>query len=423
MADYTFFIDPTGLPSCIEKLIAACKEALPGETAHAVNVTTNFGQYVLLNKPTAIADLPQYTPFANQLNLLAKRPYLDVSSSSIVLEGTSHFEINYVDEADKGRARIKVAANSWNEPQKFTPLLDALEKQFTFIRQTKTIKRLHSGAEEHLISVSHEAISNFSAHASRLATLTSESFEKLHAAILKKTEELDNLYTKKLTELDERYQGKDKDLAQREDQFKERVKQFDLRENTAVRRGIFEDLKTAINDQRIMEIGTATIKKRRNIHILCSLMLAASVTSFAFYSHTILTEIKLEPRLFIPLGTSAIIFASTAIFYLRWMDAWFRDHARAEFANRKFRADMLRAGWVVEMFFEWTNKKEQPIPPELITSCSRGLFVPDSEGRSSHPFDDLQALAKDFQKIKFGKAGLEFERGSDGKVAKDEKTS
>jgi hypothetical protein len=69
-----------------------------------------------------------------------------------------------------------------------------------------------------------------------------------------------------------------------------------------------------------------------------------------------------------------VLFVSTAIFYIRWNDLWFKAHANADFENRKFYVDVVRASWIAELLFEWKEKKEVPFPEQLITSYPTGLF-------------------------------------------------
>jgi hypothetical protein len=101
-----------------------------------------------------------------------------------------------------------------------------------------------------------------------------------------------------------------------------------------------------------------------------------------------------------------ILFISTAIFYIRWNDQWFKEHANAEFENRKFSRDIVRASWIAELLFEWKEKKEVPLPEELITSYTTGLFQNNETVKTTkHLFDDLKSLAGSVSEIKFSKKG------------------
>jgi hypothetical protein len=90
--------------------------------------------------------------------------------------------------------------------------------------------------------------------------------------------------------------------------------------------------------------------------------------------------------MFLPISAGTGIFVSTAIYYIRWNDRWFRDHASAEFANRKFGADILGASWLAELFFEWDEKKDFNFPPELLQSFARGLFTPGTNPNGEPEF-------------------------------------
>ena len=51
-----------------------------------------------------------------------------------------------------------------------------------------------------------------------------------------------------------------------------------------------------------------------------------------------------------PLGT--LEFALTAMFYIRWTDQWFRQHANQEFRLQQLALDVDRAGYATEMLME-----------------------------------------------------------------------
>ncbi len=87
---------------------------------------------------------------------------------------------------------------------------------------------------------------------------------------------------------------------------------------------------------------------------------------------------------------TAAAFAAAVIYYIRWNDRWFQQHADEEFRLKRLDLDIDRASWVVEMALEWKEEKGSDIPKELIDRLSRNLFT-EGEVREPirHPSEDM----------------------------------
>jgi hypothetical protein len=232
----------------------------------------------------------------------------------------------------------------------------------------------------------------------------------------KKATELEERFGKKNEELETTYGAKVTELEEREQEHAEAVKRFELRNNTAVRRDLLREIRNKIEEQKTIQISEGTIQKRRIIHGTCIVTLLLSIGIIgALVWKIVAGQAALDWRLFIPLGTWTALFVTTGIYYIRWNDQWFRDHARVEFETRKFSADILRASWVAELFFEWAEKKGVNMPPELVGSFTKNLFdVTASDGRL-HPMDQMQDLIKQFSTLEVTKGGVKVVRKDDGK--------
>ena len=86
----------------------------------------------------------------------------------------------------------------------------------------------------------------------------------------------------------------------------------------------------------------------------------------------------------------AIALVALVIYYIRWNDLWFRQHADEEFRLKRLDLDIDRASWVVEMALEWSAEKNTGIPQELIDRLTRNLFEGGGlSGEAKHPSQDL----------------------------------
>jgi hypothetical protein len=208
-----------------------------------------------------------------------------------------------------------------------------------------------------------------------------------------------------------------KEIEEREKQHSEAVKQFELRNNTAVRRDLLREIRNKIEEQKTIQISEGTISKRRIIHVTCILtMLLSASLAAAIVWKLVGGTAALDWKFFIPLGTWTALFVTTGIYYIRWNDQWFRDHARVEFENRKFSSDILRASWVAELFFEWAEKKGISMPPDLVGSFTKNLFDPTSSDGRLHPLDQFNDFLKQVSTVEVSKGTVKVTK----KETKDE---
>ena len=92
----------------------------------------------------------------------------------------------------------------------------------------------------------------------------------------------------------------------------------------------------------------------------------------------------------LPVG--ALGFALTAVFYIRWTDQWFRQHANQEFRLQQLALDVDRAGYATEMLLEWQEDKGGEIPAVIVDRLTTGLSTDKSAAtRVRHPSEDATA--------------------------------
>lgn len=286
----------------------------------------------------------------------------------------------------------------------------ALEKHFTLIRRHNVGSVQFSAKQLEVFEFAQETIGRFATEAARLAQSTTQNYDEFARLLREKTTELDQRYGAKETELETRYQEKLRDIETREGAHGESVKQFELRNNTAVRRDLLREIKSKIETQSAMQLSKPTSRKRRILHAVCLGTLLLSATFVGWFAYKIGSVTAFDWCYLIPLSTGSLIFVSTGIFYIRWNDQWFRDHARAEMETRKLSADILRASWLAELFFEWEQKKDTAMPPELVSSFTRGLFEFAALEGKLHPADQLHELLKEFSTLKLDKDGFEVSK-------------
>jgi hypothetical protein len=194
------------------------------------------------------------------------------------------------------------------------------------------------------------------------------------------------------TRLDSEIQAKRDELQRSEDQFKQRLQEIDDRDSRHVRREIRKDLKRAIADrQQSFQLTRGTRNLRWPVHTICLLLLLFFGCELGYLiAHPLPSGQGTDWFFIIRQVFVALAFGSTAIFYVRWLNQWFREHAREEFKVKRFELDLDRASWVVEMAMEWQDQKGTELPPHLIEKLTQTLFTdPDVVPEAVHPTEQL----------------------------------
>jgi hypothetical protein len=192
------------------------------------------------------------------------------------------------------------------------------------------------------------------------------------------------------------YEGRSDQLRQREEALAERVKELDDRESTHVRRELRREFKKQLAEREVsFGLTNMTIKKRWLIHGLFALLIVVSLAVLGHAMWTGLVRPDGTPN-WIPViraSVSALAFIASIVFYIRWSDDWFRQHADEEFRLKRLQLDIDRASWVVETALDWRRDHEAGvIPKEIIEGMTRNLFVDPLRSAPKHPSEDLASV-------------------------------
>jgi hypothetical protein len=404
MAEFRFYLKQPPASELVDKLLNVVEEVSPDCVITHFNLSTNAGN---INFPSG--GQTKISTFKNRkepngiLAILAGRPYLDITGLGLNTNNDYSFAI----ATDKGFCiRLSTSGIRENDFQRIIPISDALHKQFNLFRQQEVFESSLPTAEQNAIQTARTIVLDFAAQAAKLSQLSADNTEKMNQIIIEKTTALDQRYEKKNTDLDEAHRNRTKELNDEKEAFKRDKAQFDARENTVVRRDLLKQIERILGVQKKIEITPDTIKKRRPVHVICITAMALAFCLAGAFGYKIFEDTVVDWHHIAPFSTGILLFVSTAIFYIRWNDLWFKEHANAEFENRKFYVDTVRASWIAELLFEWKEKKEVPFPDQLITSYTTGLFQSsDLVKTTKHPFDDIKSLAGNVSEIKFTKKG------------------
>jgi hypothetical protein len=343
--------------------------------------------------------------------------FLDVHSVTVTLSGPS--SLTYHSQyGDQRWTMVRLDSQDQDFAQ-VRDLVRELKSLLPVVPRSDMGKTAFTEPQLEGFRFAEKVIGSFATEAARLSQDTAKHFGEFVAGVKQRTLELEAQFQARHSELETTFrerqqaveldhQAKLKEIEERERAHAEEVKQFELRNNTAVRRDLLKEIRNKIEEQKTIKITEDTLGKRRIIHQICGGTLVLSAIAIGVFIWKVSEATTVDWKLLVPLSTWTAIFVSTSIFYIRWNDQWFLDHAKVEFENRKFSADILRASWVAELFFEWAEKKGVSIPPELVASFTRNLFEGVTADSRLHPADQLTELLKQVSTLEVSKGAFKI---------------
>jgi hypothetical protein len=234
--------------------------------------------------------------------------------------------------------------------------------------------------------------------------------QNLEEDFQRRSDELEISFRDRSTALDSENERKQESLSSEKRDLEQKLKDIDDRENRHVRREIRKDILDEIRARtQSFSLTDGTNKLRSPVHWACVALMSVLLLANIFYAKEFSDLIKLNSSSISSLSIVTIKqllisagFGATAIFYIRWLNAWSSKHAEAEFNIKQFQLDIERASWVVETALEWQDSKDNIIPHELLEPITRGLFADGKEKKDElHPADQLaSALMGTAAKVK-----------------------
>ncbi|MBI5821644.1 MAG: hypothetical protein HZA88_21960 [Verrucomicrobia bacterium] len=409
MSEHKFYLKPLPAAVVFQKFIDVLQEIPTVTTILDLNISTNlFGKSFTRNLPTKA--LVENGEVRSTLASLQKREFVQLDSLSANIN--PHRALTYY-ARENSPAYIQLRVDD-TAPDFVSQTADILHKHFNLCRHDELIASSLPENEQRVFRYAQATISDFATQAAKLAQSAATQTEEFTRLLREKMTDLDQRYQAKADDLESRYKVKEKELEQREQKHVELVKEFDARSNTLVRRNLLAQYQKQIDDQKNWQASQTTADKRRIIHWICLPTLALSAGWVACIVSKLMNTQQFDWHNLLSFTPGTLLFISTAIFYIKWNDHWFQEHAQAEFTNRKFAADMLRASWLAELVMEWESKKQTEFSPELVNRLSMSLFeAPRMQYRSQHPFDQLQELFKTISRVKVSKDGVEVAKEKD----------
>ena len=216
-------------------------------------------------------------------------------------------------------------------------------------------------------------------------------------------------------------------LREKRDALEQRSKEIDDREARHARRAIRGDLKEILRGRaKEFVLSKGTQEKRRPIRLtlwaLMGILGAGLVVTFLGGIHIIEIGDIRSADLIVSRIALGVAFAAASLFYVRWENHWFSQHALEEFALKKMEIDFDRASWAVELAFEWKKDNGTEIPLPIFEVLSKNLFgAPEKLSPPQHPVEQLAAVLGSSTKVRIAYPGgeAEFDRNGIKRLSKD----
>jgi hypothetical protein len=292
--------------------------------------------------------------------------------------------------------------------------LKIFNENFIFFKDNKVDIRLLDEQNKNFLETYQQHILELKEINNKTLSNIAEQAKNWDQVLLETKSKLDKKYHDDHSKLEEEYQEKHRKLAEREKEHEEKLKTIDDRDRIHARRDLLNKIEEkVIVKQQEITLSEKTIQKRTIINWTVGVFLSISgfisLGSLSWLIFKVLyTGTTFEPLIILPIGTFTLFFATTLIYFIRWNSQWYKQHADLEFNNKKFLSDILRANWLIEMFFEAQDDKQTELPNEMYKAFSKNLFENSgSTYKSEHPVEDILRALKNVKSFKVANVEVE----------------
>ena len=271
----------------------------------------------------------------------------------------------------------------------------AIQRQFVPLNRAAEIERALGPEMAEFYRRREEGLSRLEALTHKLVKDTHDYRLQLDAEMAEHKQELTASFDEKNRALEANHEARTAEFEAREQDLTTRRRELDDRSARHARREQSRALQQKLSDcSAKFTLTSETRRKRIPVHVILGslLLFSGGLTAYSLLVPTTATE---GVRFWLGLGRlplGALGFALTTIFYIRWTDQWFRQHADQEFRLQQLALDVDRAGYAAEMLLEWQEDKGGEMPAVMVDRLTAGLFTDQARtARVRHPSEDMTA--------------------------------
>lgn len=396
----------------VAKGLAAVGAGALGSEAASLDVQSNIDAFRLSLPSTPANALPgQAKAFCDEQ---ATRPLVTCAHGHLRNQNNT-ISVNYV-PLDGALASIKITTGG--DPTRAKLLYEQITRHFKLTSFADLLRSRGDGAEHVALQMRERSVAALDLQLGKLSEFLTDlalretearrqAQEELERSYRERSEKLAAETAAKQAEIDAHAARRVEAIEQRESALEKKREAFETREAKFVRRDLLRRIEEVLNKSESFAVSEATAKKRGLVHKMCWGLMAVGLIIIATFVYRVLGADSPDWKLLVPLGAGTATFVTTAIYYLKWNDRWFREHADSEFDAKRYKADILRASWVAELAAERDAEGKSELSPELLEAFTRNLFRdvgPSHE--SEHPFDGLTAIMRRATGVSIGQKGF-----------------
>lgn len=282
-----------------------------------------------------------------------------------------------------------------SDPVDVVRSLNAIQQHFIPLNRAEAIERALGPEMAEFYRLREDGLSRLEALTRRLVGETHEYRLRLDTEVAEHKQALSVSFDEKNEELEKTHEERAAALEARERELDERRRELDDRSARHARREQSRALQQKISDRsEKFTLTPETQRKRRPIHLIFAglLLVSAGLVARSLFIPVAATEGVASWLELVRLPLGVLGFALTAVFYIRWNDQWFRQHADQEFRLQQLALDVDRAGYATEMLLEWQEDKSGEMPAVMVDRLTTGLFTDQTKMASvRHPSEDVAA--------------------------------
>ena len=308
------------------------------------------------------------------------------------------------------------------DPLTAAKLLTAVQQQLQIYERTESTDKLLGNELAEFYRRREQGLLKLEGIAEKLIKDTEKYRQKVDQREEERRAEMEVDFDKRLQTLEKQYLEKDQQITKREEELERQKKELDDRSGRHARRQIYRDLKETLKERNAeFSLTKQTQDKRWAVHFVFWGLIAV-IVGFAGFAY--IDKESADWYRMSRLSAGMIGLAATLIWYIRWNDQWFREHAEEEFRLKRLDLDVDRASWIVEMALEFKDEKGSEIPPEIVDRLSQNLFIAgDGLKAVKHPTEDLYSrLLEAISSLKLNIPGVgeaTIDRGGIKKLRKE----
>lgn len=393
---------------------------------YAVNDLKSFSTFQRLFIRTPIAyfnvqagfnkkeELFAHPEFIKAIKFLQANPEVDITESLLEFINYGGLTLSCSD-GFIAKLTFQSRGKPWDDnPDITTIVYEEIKKRFEVVSESKAFLDQADANTKGILTAYSENIEQLQGLSSKLLVFYSEERQKLESDFLARRTAHENEMEAKSQLIERRREEYAEQLETEKNQFEQEKRQFDDRKSTHARRQLLGRIESVLTEKSASNFSTETVEKYNSIEAALKWFSIGLFCLSGLWLSIILKFLvkDIVHYEFILLFASSLVAGSLIVIWLVKLRLnWFGTHSQTEMTNRHFIMNMLRASWVVEMFYEWRDEKGASMDQTLVERLTKGLFdTPKEYSAIEHPAEEfINSLAK-IKNLKVSKDGIEIQK-------------